>query len=196
MKSFKEFIIEMPESGVHAYELDDDEIKPPGKFDHEEDIGSLNSLISTSWRSIGTRNNYNLLSRSWKLPHEKKVTSRPHHFMAVTDDDHVHFSTRGGNTKDGYFISNETRKHPDADITAPDFYKAILHSEKAPKGIQSGHSHSEGGSSIWKRLSNDPELHVTHHRKADGKEIKLHKGDDWEKNYDQEEPTYFRAKLK
>lgn len=35
-----------------------------------------------------------------------------------------------------------------------------------------------------------------HAYELDDEEIKLHRGDDWHKNYDQEEPTYFRTKLK
>lgn len=181
MKSFLQFIREAPESGVHAYELEHGDIKGPGSYDREEYVGS--------------HEDYNILARSFRSPSRPKDRSRPHHYMAMSPDDEVHFSTRGGNTKDGYFITNETRKHPDAQLNAVDFYKAILHSDDAPKGLQSGSSHSEGGKSIWKRLASDPELHVTHHRKSDGKQIVLHKGDDWDKNYDHKEPTYFRARF-
>jgi len=185
MRSFKQFLFEMPESGAMASELEPGDIKPAGRYDRVKYVGS--------------HENYNIEARSWKSPNNNSE-SRPHHYLAVTDNDEdndvVHFSTRGGNTPDGYLIANETRKHPDAELTAPDFYKAILHSEGAPNGIQSGEKHSEGGKSIWHRLSLDPELVVTHHRKSDCEEIKLHTGDNFHKNYDQEPPTFLRAKLK
>ena len=104
--------------------------------------------------------------------------------------------TRGGTTKDGYFIANETKKHPEAEIGAPDFYHSILRAGKH-KGIQSGEEQTGGGKSIWRRLAHEyPEVKVTHHDKETGKEIPMHGEQDWDKNYDQTKETYFRARLK
>ncbi len=179
MLSFKQYIIEMPTRDATSSELDDNSIKAPGKYDREY--------------SVGHTGNYDIRARSWKSDTEKHP---PYHYMAVNDEGITHMSSRGGTTEDGYFIANDTRKHPDSTISAPDFYEEILRSDNAPKGIQSGGSHTAGGESIWERLHKDPRFVVTHHDSETDKKIKLHTGDDFHKNYDQERPTHFRARLR
>jgi hypothetical protein len=182
MITFKQFIREAPTTDATAHELDDNEIKSPGKYDREE--------------SVGHTGNHDIRARSWNGKDESERFPA-HHYLAVNDnDDKVHMSVRGGNTEDGYLIANETRKHPDSTINAPDFYKEILQSDHAPKGIQSGGSQTPGGMSIWKRLHKDHEVIVTHHDSETNKRIKLHTGDDFHKNYDQDRPTHFRVRLR
>lgn len=53
-----------------------------------------------------------------------------------------------------------------------------------------------GGKSIWKRMSKDPELQVTHHDSETGQQIKLQPHQHWDNNYDHEKPTHLRVKLK
>lgn len=181
MLKFKQFIYEMPTLDAHhVQELEDGDIKPPGKFDRED--------------SVGDTEEHEIVARSWKDPEERFPA---HHYLAVNNKtDRFDMSTRGGTTEDDHFITNETKKHSEATISAPEFYKAILRSDHAPKGLQSGGSQSYGGRSIWERLHKDPEVTVTHHDAETGKEIKLHTGDDFNKNYDQKRPTYFRARLR
>ena len=180
MLTFRQFIFEAPTTDATAYELDDNTVKPAGRFDREE--------------SVGHTGNHDIRARSWKDDEQRHPA---HHYIAVNDEDNtVHMSVRGGNTEDGYLIANETRKHPDSTITAPEFYKEILNSDNAPKGIQSGGSQTPGGMSIWARLHEDPDVIVTHHDSETGEEIELHTGDDFHKNYDQERPTHFRVRLR
>lgn len=180
MLTFKQFISEAPTTDVTAHELDDNAIKPAGKYDREE--------------SVGYTRDHDIRARSWKDDEQRHPA---YHYMAVNDkDDKVHMSVRGGNTEDGYLIANETRKHPDSTINAPDFYKEILKSDNAPKGIQSGGSQTPGGISIWQRLHKDPDVIVTHHDSETGKKITLHTDDDFHKNYNQERPTHFRVRLR
>lgn len=190
IKSFKRYLtevsntlVEMPMShdvDPDQMMLDDDSISPPGKFDHEEVVGG--------------NNDYTIHGRSWKSQKSPDEKFPIHHFIAVHDKTEIpHIHTRGGTTKDGFFIANETAKHPDSEISAPEFYKEILHSG-AVKGIQSGAKQSEGGKSIWKRLARDKEVKVTHHDSETGKEIKLQPH--WDSNYDHETPTHFRVQLK
>jgi len=185
MKSFKTFLMEMPQSidtDADSMHLHDHSIKPPGKFDHEEAYGgdAHHTLLGRSWKGEGDKGGENPVNH-WILHHDK--------------DDVAHMHSRGGNTKDGFFIANETAKHPDAKISAPEFYKHILNSGKV-KGIQSGKTQTEGGKSIWQRMVKDPELKVTHHDAETGKEIKLHTKD-WDRNYDSPDRlTHFRVQLK
>ena len=182
MLTFKQFIREAPTLDATSSELDDNEIKPPGKYDRQE--------------SVGHTGNHNICARSWKGEDESERFPA-HHYLAVNDkDDKVHMSVRGGNTEDGYFIANDTRKHPYSTISAPDFYEEILRSDDAPKGIQSGGSHTAGGESIWERLHKDPRFVVTHHDSETGEKIKLHTGGDFRKNYNKKRPTHFRARLR
>ena len=185
MKTFKQLLNEMPNT-LHKDQsdmmLDDDDIKPPSKYQHEENYGGDNE--------------YTLKGRSTIFPDWKKPSKDVHHWILHHDESNIaHMHTRGGTTKNGYFIANETAKHPDCKISAPEFYKMILNTGKV-KGIQSGEQATEGGKSIWKRLSRDPELQVTHHDATTGKKIKLQPHWHWDSNYDHEKPTYLRVKLK
>lgn len=189
MKTFKQFLLEMPISvstidhgDIESQMLDDEDTKKPGKFERNEIVGRIN--------------NYNIHARSFKSQESNKKFP-PHTYIAKHDDTNIdHMKVRGGTTKDNYFIANETKKHPESEISAPEFYHSILHTG-IHKGIQSGEEHTEGGKSIWKRLHHEhPDIEVTHHNAKTGKQIKLHTGDDWDKNYDQPNETYFRAKIK
>lgn len=185
MLTFKQFIAEAPisvEADPDEMMLDDEDTKKPGKYDREERVGGID--------------NYNIHARSWKSEGSDE-RHPPHQYMAVHDDSDLHHMvSRGGTTSDNYFIANETKKHPESEISAPDFYHSILHA-RLHSGIQSGEEQTEGGKSIWRRLhSEHPDVEVTHHDAETGKQIKLHTGNDWDKNYDQKKETYFRAKLK
>lgn len=183
MKSFRQYLKEMPQSidrDPDEMHLDDDSIKPAGKFDHEDHYGG--------------DAHYTLVGRSWKGDKDKGGEHPVHHWIAHHDASEVaHMHSRGGNTKDGFFIANETAKHPESKVSAPEFYKMILHSRKV-KGIQSGEKQTEGGKSIWERMSHDKELKVTHHDSETGKEIKLQPH--WDSNYDHEKPTHLRVRLR
>jgi len=188
MKTFKQFISEMPRSvhtdpgDIESKMLDDDDTRTPGKYDRDE--------------IVGEHGNYNIHARSWKSE-DSSEKHPPHTYIAQHDDTDIHhMKSRGGTTKDNYFIANDTKKHLESEMSAPDFYHEIIHA-KVHAGIQSGEEQTEGGKSIWQRLhKNYPDVHVTHHDAETGKEIKLHTGDDWDKNYDQSTKTYLRAKLK
>ena len=179
IKSFKRYLtevsntlVEMPMSHDVDYDEamlgDDNRIRSPGRYD-KEDI-------------VGGDSNYTITGRSWKNPNKPRQKHSVHHFIAVHDEtNEPHMHTRGGTTKDGFFIANETSKHPDCTMSGPEFYKLILHSGKV-KGIQSGDKQSEGGKSIWKRLARDKEVKVTHHDSETGKEIKLQPHWHWDSN--------------
>jgi hypothetical protein len=183
MKSFKEFLKEAPQSidvEPDQMHLHDHSIRPAGKFDDED--------------SYGGDKDYTLLGRSWKSPNTPDEKFPVHHWILHHDDSGIaHMHSRGGTTPDGYFIANDTSKHPDCEISAPEFYKHILRSGRV-KGIQSSTQQSEGGKSIWKRLHRDSDVEVTHHDSKTGKQIPLHR--DWDRNYDHEQDTHFRVRLK
>ena len=178
IKSFKQFLKEMPgKTDTGPDYLDDTPVREPSKYED----------LNYSGHSFG---NYNLKTK------KSKSGTKPFEYQAEHDNGEVHFVTRGGTTEDNHFIANETRKHTNSEINAPTFYKEILkHGEHA--GIQSGKDHTSDGEHIWYRMAhNHPDVEITHHRTSDMKQIPLHKGEDWSKNYNENEPSVFRMKFK
>ncbi len=183
-------IVEMPKHADHAPDYLDE--TPPRKVYGNE---------KETWHGSNQHGggDYNLKS----IGH--KEGQHPWEYRAVHDhSDEVHMITRGGTTRDKHFIANETRKHPDSEISAPDFYKSILKIGHH-KGIESGNSQTDAGKHIWHRLAHDhPDVEVTHHElkpKPGGggstrTRIRLHKGDSWHKNFDDNKNTVFRMKLR
>jgi len=190
MKSFKQFIAEMPElnANIDKSTLDDHpHPKSGGPYAHDEYHGPAGE--------------YDFYSRRYASDEVSPQETKPHTYMLTHDHDDedtpTHMIARGGTTRKGHFRINSVAKHPDCSYGADHFYKTILHHGEH-NTIESDSQHSVGGASIWHRLVHDhSDVEVTRHDK-DGKKIKLHTGDDWDKNFEDEHAldSRFRVKLK
>ena len=166
MISFKQFLNEMP-LRISDHTKDDNQIGPS---DHKE----LHPAFKGS-------------------PNYKKISSikgldiwhdRPNGRFNVVDKE--------GNTKmalDGafdreegrkHFSINDLRGHPSSPVKAHEFYHHLI----TQHGIilHGSSEQSDGGMKVWKKLSENPDIHVSH-LDAHNEEIPLHRGDDFEKNY-------------
>ncbi len=195
MKRFKQFLKEMPRALVThtASDIEDSKLdsnpfhKNPGKYGHDE----------YHFQHHG----YEFHSRRFKSDNVKPSETKPHSYFATHDhDDHhtpTHMMVSGGTTKDNHFKVSFTSRHSDCDMGADHMYKGILHHGEH-KGIESDEDQTDGGASIWHRLAHQhSDVKVTRHDHT-GKEVKLHKKDDWDKNFEggaDDKPTVFRAKL-
>lgn len=173
MLKFKQWLNEAPVSyhGDAGGYLDDRAtLSQPSKYDVEKHLGG--GLYARRFKSKG---------------------SKPYMYRQEGEnDDNIHY-VRGTRDK-GAFVTQLTSKASYAGKHA-DFYYDILRHEKS--GIRSDLSQTEGGKKIWHDLAHEyPDVEVTHHDAETGKKIHLHTGKDWDMNYDQEKPTYFRAKLR
>lgn len=182
MITFKQYLYEMPSHSLNGPDyLEDFPARAAGRYDREEYGKNMHGP-------------YTMKLHSANFSPERR--SKPHAYMAEHDNGEIHFVSRGGTTADNHFIANETRKHSDAEINAPEFYKEILH-QGHHDGIQSGTSQTDGGASIWHRLAHEhDDVVVTHHEYPSLKQIPLHKGDDWDKNFNEDKPSVFRMRLK
>lgn len=91
--------------------------------------------------------------------------------------------------------------HSDSKVKAHEFYHHLI--TKHGLEISSDDEQSVGGAKVWKKLSEYPDIHTTHHH-YNGHEIPLHKGDNWFRNYHDQDSedddhlasTYFTARKK
>lgn len=74
--------------------------------------------------------------------------------------------------------------HPNSKIKAHEFYRHLV----AHQGwsVQGSSSQSPGGMATWAKLSQYPDIEITHHNAA-GEQIPLHTGANWHLNYTKKE---------
>jgi len=77
-------------------------------------------------------------------------------------------------------------------IKADDMYAHLANHHNMT--IASDTLQSHGGAKVWKKLSERPDVEV--HHEFDGKEIPLHRGKDWHKNYKKDYYSNFVVKGK
>ena len=193
MKSFKQFIKEMPE---RLNDIGDSEEymksshkapRAPGPYDYDEEHGEIEDGHTMNSRTFKSKNDEEPDSES--LPHTYWASHPDHEGIKASG------STTGKN-RDTFKV-NHVSKDPESSVSGSDFYAHILDTG-LHKFIESDNKQTAGGESIWHRLSHDyNDVHVTRHDK-DGNEIPLHRGENWNKNFTDEhgEQSTFRATLK
>ena len=161
--------------------------RPPGRYDHDEEHDDMHD-------------GHTLISRRYSSPNvpADDPENKPHTYFA-SHPDHGGAKLSGLTKGDNHDILkvNHVSRDPESSVSGPDFYKEILHAGHH-KHIESDIDQTRGGESIWHRLAHDhPDVHVTRHDK-DGNEIKMHRGKDWDKNYEGREgsESSFRVRLK
>ena len=81
-------------------------------------------------------------------------------------------------------------------IKAHEFYAHLI--KQHGMVFHSSDQHSRGGANVWKKLANDPDIHMERIGRKFGfeKKLPIHKGDDWDKNYADQHGSYFKATRK
>ena len=79
-----------------------------------------------------------------------------------------------------------------SEVKASDLYHHLV--TKHHISLRSDNYQSEGGMKVWNRVSQHPDIEVTHHAKDTGRQLPLYHGNLFPKNYGNE--TYFRAAKK
>jgi len=176
MLRFKQFIKENPDThyGEAGGYLDDKTLsKPSDKYDEEEHLGG--GLYARRFKADG--------SKPYMYRQEDEQGKNIHHVR--------------GTRVNGVFVVRSSSKASWAGPQA-NFYRDILDHENR---IKSDYVQTAGGQKTWYDLAhNHPDVEVTHHNEFTGAKIKLHKGDDWGKNFDgpqgRQGRTSFIARLK
>lgn len=129
------------------------------------------SGIEDGWKHVST------MPSGHKVYHDKGKKSA---LWAAVKDGDVHQRIMGTPTEDGHFKVNIANGLGDASVKAHDLYHHMITHHGVT--IRSDDYHTKGGRSIWKSLSENPDIEVSRY-KFDGKPIKMHTGRDFSKNY-------------
>lgn len=185
MLNFKLFLKEMP---ALAQKVPRDDISDKSNRDIKKDIKGLKPISSTSTHDIHRREN--MFGEHEYIAQNKKTKDID---MFVT-----------GERSGGAYNISGLLGRKGSTIKAPDFYEHInQHHEPTifSDRVLSGRINSDnkqihgGGAGVWKELINRGNT-VTHHD-DDDKPIKLHTGDDFHKNFSDENESFrFRLRRK
>lgn len=87
-------------------------------------------------------------------------------------------------------------KNHQAPFKMGDFSKTLLNNGYT---LESSDEHSKGSVDHWRDLANDPDIEVIRHNTfshATPRQLELHRGGDWMKNYDDPHSTFIARKKK
>lgn len=184
MKTFKQFITEMP-SITTGYAKDKNQLK-----DHETIPYQNSKPVSTT-------------ETGHVVQHRNTPGTTTHHLDAYDPkSDTVHVRVLGQRIGNAIQVLS-LKGSPSSTLRAPAFYHHIVHHTLDKIGVDELHSselQSQGGAKTWKKLSQMPDITVerrTASKRAFGKDkkVKLHTGDNWHKNY-ADDQSYFVARKK
>lgn len=170
MKSFKEYISEMPAlytSGIYSGRVGDE-------FDLNAHARHGNAVRLTSLK------NYNINSTG---PDVKNETIFAQH--KKTGKVHMHIDFAGGHVVG-------LHAHKDSEVKAHEVYHHLI--TNYGMDIKSDTNQSPGAMKVWKKLKSYPDIKITHHKDdfKSGKRIKMK--NKFEDNYgSQNRDTYFKA---
>jgi len=183
MKSFKQFIREMPQ----LYDPNSED-ETEAKQNHERKPEAGPKTKEENHGSIGDGHTLYSHSASYN-------GAKPHSYFA-THPNHGGMTVRGLTSKDNHFAIGYVSRDENSALGGDNFYKSILKAGKHD-GIESDEGLTHGGASIWHRLTHrHNDVEVTRHDATTGKQVKMYDGKDWHKNFDDNSNTVFRAKLK
>lgn len=182
MKTLKQILSEMP-----IYVDYSDEEKETSKL-HKSPI----KTSSNDKKVADVRDTHDLMKKGddeYYLRAKKRTSSNPGVHMYVNLENSRHDPS--------FKKVQELKGHPDSPIKAHEFYQHLL---KNGVKIESDDIQTKGGMMVWKKLADDPNIHVTHHNASTGKEIPLDR-ENWMNNYQKAGGkggpiTYFRATLR
>jgi hypothetical protein len=171
VKTFKQFLNEMPKMTTLDKDLN--------RLSHNE----VKIHLSHKPEHIGTSDSGHHIVKT----HYREGTS----FNAVDPQTKQIDMKVTGEHGDGNFRVSMLRAREGGTIRAHEFYHHLV--TKQGLTLHSDDHHSPGARHTWKKLSEYPDIEVTHYGK--GETHPMHKGDDFGKNYG-DDKTHFIARKK
>ncbi len=173
MKSFKQYLEEMPNliSSV-----------PPIKDRDESDLNmTLEQKLGVNYkkaRKISTHNNHHIYKYS--SDHDSTM-----YFAVHPETKRIKAQLVGGQSGNTFDV-RWAGKHSSYEGKVRDLYKHFAKEHQLT--LRSDLEHSPGTMATYKSISDDPEFEIKRISISSGKELQLHTGDNFSKNYSRKEP--------